>query len=154
MYEIENYFNGLQVFKLKENPKIFIYDCCRGRERSNLIENRNIVYKSGLNTTNNPGLTHKDNNYTKIYATTKEHKVSDRPKLGSFLTQSIAKIFLTQNEKYTKYRENIHNIRLYDMFQKIKCETENSCGNWQCMEYVSTAKYPIFFKKQNINSNT
>ena len=150
MSEIEDYFTGNQILSLTKKPKIFIYDCCRGNNYSYVCDN---VYKSTHNQPNQR--LNKDSNFIKIHATTTGHKVSDRKKQGSFLTQSIEKIFFPKPNivitdkcmDYSKYKENILNLNLFEMFRLIKYETEKCCGGWQCMEYVSTQNSAIYLQK-------
>ena len=85
--EIESNFDGKSMPRFVENPKIFIYDCCRGARRAEPIE-MEYNFKGGNLENKRHKLLHKDSNTICIYATTKYYNTPDTEQ-GSYLTQSI-----------------------------------------------------------------
>ena len=100
MSEIEEMFDGgdTNLKILQKQPKIFIYDCCRGNNMPLIVESHDT---RGGHALKNKELFNRNAkcNFIKIYATTEGLPVTERSQKGSHLTASIEKIFLQKNNK-------------------------------------------------------
>ncbi|ETO15543.1 hypothetical protein RFI_21820 [Reticulomyxa filosa] len=131
--EIRALFDCNQMESLKDYPKIFIIDVCRG---NNIPEAKNNIKTKGKRQEIQNNF-HNDNGFLMIWSTTKGYQVSDL----SLFSESM------KNTIISKYKIGYSlNQMLRDIRNDIK---RQGSGEWYCVESQDTVDYDIIFQQRN-----
>ncbi|ETO01641.1 caspase 8-like protein, partial [Reticulomyxa filosa] len=132
--EIRASFDSYRMESLKDCPKIFIVDACRGRSAPHAIELRGFENKAKPHQIYG----HNDDGFLTIWSTTKGHVVAD----SSLLSGSMKEVIIEN------YKEHTLNQMLHQIRDKIR---KHKSGEWYCVESQDTTSYDIVFAANNRN---
>ncbi|ETO07888.1 hypothetical protein RFI_29501 [Reticulomyxa filosa] len=128
-------FNCHEMESLKDFPKIFIIDACRGQ---NIPKSHEIVTRGNENTNKNISIYgHNDDEFLTIWSTTKGFKVCDL----SLLSKSMKDVIISKYKFGYPFKQMLQDVR--DEIRKSKS------GEWYCVESQDTTSYDIIFTAKN-----
>ncbi|ETO01809.1 hypothetical protein RFI_35630 [Reticulomyxa filosa] len=130
--EIRSSFDCSRINSLKDCPKIFIIDVCRGNVVPQNAENIPIKGKNNKEQNN----MHNDNGFLMIWSTTKGYQVADL----SLFSESMKNIIISKYKIGYPLSQMLREIR-----EDIK---RKGSGEWYCVESQDTIDYDITFQQR------
>ncbi|ETO30785.1 subfamily C14A unassigned peptidase (C14 family) [Reticulomyxa filosa] len=126
--QLRSSFDCSAMESLKDLPKIFIIDACRGETAPKAYElttrSRDIQWG------------HNDDGFLIIWSTTKGHKVADL----SLLSKSFKDVVTSKYKSGYPFKQ---------MLQDIRTDIRNKkCSEWYCIESQDTTDYDIIFQQR------
>ncbi|ETO25639.1 hypothetical protein RFI_11496 [Reticulomyxa filosa] len=132
--KIRSSFNSHEMESLKDSPKIFIIDVCRG---SNVPQSTSSTQKKGKQGKEQNNI-HNDNGFLMIWSTTKGYQVGDL----SLFSESV------KNTVVSKYKIG---YPLSQMLREIREDIKKKGGGeWYCVESQDTIDYDISFQQRKL----
>ncbi|ETO15373.1 hypothetical protein RFI_21991 [Reticulomyxa filosa] len=119
---------------LKDCPKVFIIDICRGSNVPQLASGTQTKGEQGKEQNN----IHNDNGFLMIWSTTKGYRVGDLSLFSETMKNIIVskyKIGYSLNQMLEEIRENIK---------------KKGGGEWYCVESQDTTDYEIIFQQRKL----
>ncbi|ETN98996.1 caspase-1 [Reticulomyxa filosa] len=137
--KIHSDFNCNEMSSLKDIPKIFIINACRGKKmpKSHIIGMR----AKPEDTKRRLYYGHNDDGFFTIWSTTNGHIVKDSPLFSKCIKEVIAEMC----EKGYSLNQMLREIR--DRIQK------SNGGEWYCVESQDTMSYDILFSISQFKKN-
>ncbi|ETO12077.1 hypothetical protein RFI_25300, partial [Reticulomyxa filosa] len=127
--ELRRSFDCNRMESLKDCPKIFIIDACRGQSipKSHVIE-----WKGNDKTIERYG--HTDDGFLTIWSTTKGYKVANFSLFSKCMTKTVVSMYK-------------NGCSLHQMMKIVRRDIQDSSGGeWYCVQIEDTTTYDIFFQ--------
>ncbi|ETO33231.1 hypothetical protein RFI_03875, partial [Reticulomyxa filosa] len=132
--EIRTSFDCNRMKSLKDCPKIFIIDVCRGNYSP---QSENSVLTRGENGPQQNN-THNGSEFLMIWSTTKGYQVSDLALLSTSMRHTIG----------SKYKSN---YSLNQMLKEVRADIQKkNGGSWYCVQSEDTTTYDIRFQPRKL----